>query len=59
METVPVEKTGKEPGSEIEQEMVKYGITRVPIDYFYLGNFRYTNLDDAIAEAKRQRRHLA
>jgi hypothetical protein len=38
------------------EEMAKYGITRVPIDYFYYGGFRYTNLEDAVAEAKRQQR---
>ena len=30
------------------------GITRVPVDYFHYKEFRYTNLDDAIAEATRQ-----
>ena len=39
------------------EQMVKYGITRVPKDYFLYKEYRYTNLDDAIAEAKRQ--HLA
>jgi kynurenine formamidase len=39
---------------EAAEEMVKYGITRVPVDYFHYGNFRYTNLEDAVAEAKRQ-----
>ena len=34
--------------------MAKYGITRVPIDYFHYGGFRYTNLKDAVAQAKRQ-----
>jgi hypothetical protein len=36
--------------------MAKYGITRVPVDYFHYGDFRYTNLKDAVAQAKRQRR---
>ena len=36
------------------EDMVKYGITRVPTDYFYYKGFRYTNLNDAIAQAKRQ-----
>ena len=40
---------------EAAKEMAKYGITRVPIDYFYYGDFRYTNLKDAVAQAKRQR----
>lgn len=38
------------------EELAKYGITRVPVDYFYYGGFRYTNLDDAVAQAKRQQR---
>ena len=39
------------------EQMAKYGITRVPKDYFLYKGYRYTNLDDAIAQAKRQ--HLA
>lgn len=47
-------------------EMAKYGIARVSIDVFFYKEYRYTNLEDAIAQAKRQhpvnrgdaRRHL-
>jgi hypothetical protein len=39
--------------------MAKYGIIRVPVDYYLYGGFRYTNLEDAVAEAKRQRRYHA
>ena len=42
--------------SEASEEMAKYGITRVPVDYFHCGDFRYTNLKDAVAQAKRQQR---
>ena len=35
-------------------EMVKLGITRRPIDSFCVGAFRYSNLNDTIAQAKRQ-----
>jgi hypothetical protein len=42
--------------SKDAEEMAKYGITRVPIDNFHYGDFRYTNLKDAIAQAKRQQR---
>ena len=35
------------------EEMAKYGIALVPVDYFHYGKFRYTNLKDAIAQAKR------
>jgi len=38
-----------------EQEMTKYGIIRVPVDYFHFGNFRYTSLKDAIAQAKHKK----
>jgi hypothetical protein len=39
---------------EAAEAMAKYGITRVPVDYFHYKEFRYTNLDDAIAQATRQ-----
>ena len=39
---------------EATEEMAKYGITRVPVDYFHYKEFRYTNLKDAIAQAERQ-----
>ena len=39
---------------DIVEQMATYGITRVPVDYFHVGKYRYTNLDDAIAEAQRQ-----
>ena len=38
---------------EPSEEMARYGITRVPIDYFHYKSYRYTNLNDAIAQAKR------
>lgn len=34
-------------------EMIKLGITNHPIDRFHYGEFKYTNLNDALAEAKR------
>lgn len=34
-------------------DMIKYGIKCVPVDYYHFGDFRYTNLADAIAQAKR------
>jgi hypothetical protein len=33
--------------------MEKYGISRVPTDSFRYREFRYTNLQDALAQAKR------
>lgn len=49
-------KIGSSPasGSEGIDEMAKYGITRVPVDYFRYKEFRYTNLKDAVAQAERQ-----
>lgn len=38
---------------ETADEMAKYEITRVPVDYFHFREFRYTNLKDAVAQAKR------
>ena len=39
-------------------EMAKYGITRVPVGYFHYRQFRYTNLEDAIAQAKRDQQRM-
>jgi hypothetical protein len=36
---------------ETADAMAKYGITRVPVDYFHYKEFRYSNVDDAIAQA--------
>jgi hypothetical protein len=40
-------------GREAVEEMAKYGITCTQISQFFYGGYRYTNLADAIAEAKR------
>ncbi len=47
---------GSAMSPEALDKMVKYGITRVPSDYFYYGRYRYTTLEDAVAEAKRDQR---
>lgn len=40
--------------SEPEQDVMnRYGITRVPADYFVYRQYRYTNLKDAVAQATR------
>ena len=40
--------------SHVEQrDMDRYGIIRVPADSFHYREFRYTNLQDALAQAKR------
>lgn len=33
--------------------MTRHGITEVPVAYFHYGDFRYTNLRDALAQAER------
>lgn len=40
-------------GLENVAEMEKYGITKKPIDYYFYGEYRYTTLRDALAQAKR------
>lgn len=40
---------------QIEEQMAFYGITRVPVDVFHFREFRYSNLEDAVAEATRQK----
>ena len=39
--------------AEAVEGVTKYGITRVPVDYFHYKQYRYTNLSDAVAQAKR------
>jgi len=34
-------------------EMARYGIVRKPVDYFHYKSYRYTSLQEAIAQAKR------
>lgn len=36
-----------------QAELVRYGITRLPAAVYLLGDYRYTKLADAIAEARR------
>ena len=51
-----IDHTGPDAGlaPDAVAEMTKYGVTRVPADVFLVGGYRYTNLQDAIAEAKRR-----
>lgn len=42
------------PDGSLEQAMARFGITRVSVDYFHYGNFRYSKLADAIAQAQRE-----
>jgi len=46
---------GLAPLTEAEvAEMAQLGIVRRPVDSFSVGAFRYSNLKDAVAQAKRQ-----
>jgi len=38
-----------------DEAMATFGITRVPVDYFHYRHYRYTNLKDAVAQAKRDK----
>lgn len=39
-----------------DEEMSTYGISRVPMDdQFQFGDYRYTSLEHAVAEAKREK----
>ena len=44
---------GKADATENKGLMIEYGITNIPVDSFHVGGFKYTNLKDAIAQAKR------
>lgn len=46
------------PGKETAEEMAMYGITRVPVDHYYYRGFHYTNLRDAMAQSKHDKRRL-
>ena len=41
-----------------EAEMAKYGITRSTVEYFHYRDFKYTNVNDALAQAKREEKKL-
>lgn len=40
---------------EMTAEMEKYGITRFPVYYFQFGQYKYSNMKDAVAQARRER----
>jgi hypothetical protein len=45
------------PDDKVEQaELDRHGITRVPAEVFLWGGYRYSNVRDALAAAKRQAR---
>ena len=44
--------------NETAEEMANYGITSVPMNNYYYRDFHYTNLEDAVAQVKRDRIRL-
>lgn len=40
------------------EELAKFGITRIPVDYYHYREFRYTRLEDALAQARRVENNL-
>lgn len=48
-----LERQAAAPNDGDKSLMERYGIIRVPVDTFRYRNFRYTNLKDAVAQAKR------
>jgi len=48
------EKLKNETEKALEADMQRYGITCIPINYFHFRGFRYTDVKDAMAQAKRQ-----
>lgn len=42
------------PPTDEEAQMERYGIKKVLVDSFVVGEYRYTSLADAISAAKRQ-----
>jgi hypothetical protein len=51
-----INQSGVDLTSEAVEEMAKYGVKYAQISQFFYGSYRYTNLADAIAEAKRHPR---
>jgi hypothetical protein len=47
-----IEHTVSDPDLE---SMERYGIKRTTADYYHYGQYRYTNLKDAIAQAERDK----
>lgn len=51
------DKPAAPPKEALTGDMAKYGIARVPVDYYHYGVFRYMQLKDAVAQAGRDVRH--
>lgn len=53
--TSSIPSTGGTSAALDSADMAGLGIARVPADHFEVGGYRYTNLGDAVAEARRRR----
>ena len=53
MSTINTEEQLPALSAEARRKMETFGITRVPTDSFRYREFRYTNLQDALAQAQR------
>ena len=50
------QKADKSILSKIDRELVEWGITRVPMDdRFQFGDYQYSSLEYAVAQAKREK----
>ena len=47
------EHNGKAEQTVLKEVLIKYGITNIPVDCFHFGGYKYANLGDAVAQAKR------
>jgi hypothetical protein len=55
VEETPTRGVATEASDAGSNEAADYGIKRVTIEQFEFGGYRYTNLKDAVAEARRHR----
>jgi hypothetical protein len=46
--------TSIEPAEEKSAQLARYGILRVATEHFTVGGYRYSKIEDAVAEAKRR-----
>ncbi len=53
MSAQPAKSKAKTRSKTAENELSKYGISRVSTDHFHYGDYKYTDLKDAVAQAKR------
>lgn len=49
-----VNKSSSTNSPKVNDELTPFGITRIPVDYFCYREFRYTNVKDAVGQAKRE-----